>query len=90
MIDQRYVPWLAGLGLVAASFVPALAIHARDTERESRSEWSDTLVRNIRAEVKAGLAEGAVGMERGADEMLRGADKMEAYADRLESDASFR
>ncbi len=90
MIDKRYVPWLAGLGLVAGSFVPALAIHARDAEHEMTSEWRDTLLQNIMSEVKAGLAEGAVGMDKGADEMLRGADEMEAYAGRIENDPDFR
>ena len=62
MVDKRYIPWLAGLGLVACSLVPALAIHARDAEHQSHSEWSESLARDIHAQVKAGLAEGAVGM----------------------------
>lgn len=90
MIDKRYVPYLAGLGLIAASFVPTMAIHARDTDQEINAEWSETLARDIEKQVKASLAEAAVDMEKGAEEMLRGADEMEAYADRLQRDSKFR
>ncbi|MEP6104592.1 hypothetical protein, partial [Parasphingorhabdus sp.] len=90
MLDNRNFRLLAGLGLAVATILPAMASHARDTERKFNSEWSAELASEIKAQVIAGLAEGAIGMEQGADEMLRGADELEAYADRLEQDAEFR
>ncbi|VWX59204.1 hypothetical protein [Sphingorhabdus sp. 109] len=89
MVEKRYFPLLAGLGLVAASLVPTMVVHAQDTDHQQEKEGSETLARVIKPQVEAGMAEGAVGMEKGAEEMLRGAERMEAYADRLESDADF-
>ena len=91
MIDRHLIPLLAGLGLVAGSFLPAMAIRAHDAKHSDNDvEWSEALARNVKAQVKAGLAQGAIGMEKGAEEMRRGADKMEVYAYRLERDAEFR
>ncbi|WP_373491416.1 hypothetical protein, partial [Parasphingorhabdus sp.] len=90
MIDRRHFPLFAGLGLVAVSLWPVTAIHAQDPEHGNDKIWSEKLASDIKAQVKTGMAAGAVGMEKGADKMLRGADRMETYADRLEQDADFR
>lgn len=74
MVDKRYFPLMAGLGLAAASIFPAMASHARDAKHQQHAEWSETLARDIKAQVKIGLAEGAVGMEKGAEKMRRGDD----------------
>ena len=90
MIDKRIFRLMTASGFAAALILPAMASHAHDTSIHHDREWSETLARDIKIQVKAGMAEAAVGMENGAEEMLRGADKMEAYADRLERDAVFR
>ena len=78
MIDKRNFRLMAASGFAAALILPAMASHAHDTRIHHDREWSETLARDIKIQVK------------GAEEMLRGADKMEAYADRLERDAVFR
>ncbi|AMO72525.1 hypothetical protein [Sphingorhabdus sp. M41] len=90
MVDKRYFPLIAVLGLVAASVWPAMASDAQDVKNQQHAAWSETLASDIKAQVKLGSAEGAEGMEKGADKMLRGADEMEAYADRLENDSLSR
>ncbi|WP_417594568.1 hypothetical protein [Parasphingorhabdus sp.] len=90
MVDKRYSLLLAGLGLAAASIMPVMGSHARNAEHPHNEEWGEALARDIKTQVKAGLAEAAVDMEYGAEEMLRAADEMEAYADRLEGDDAFR
>lgn len=90
MIDKRNFRLMAASGFAAALILPAMASHAHDTRTHRDKECSETLARDIKIQVKAGMAKAAVGMEKGAEEMLRGADRMEAYADRLERDSAFR